>query len=71
MLNPYDDLELTVTGDVETVANWIDEHIVAGKASLDGLGEYRQGEATAEILEALKTRDTLNLDYGLLSIVRL
>lgn len=45
--NPYDDLELQLTGDVVTVANWIDEHIEIFDSVMGGEpyepGRYREG----------------------------
>lgn len=42
MCNPYPGLELSVTGDITTVANWIDEHLEIIDAVLSDM-EYTQG----------------------------
>ncbi len=53
MLNPYDDLEFCVTGEIETVANWVDETFNAFYQTKSGLG-YKQGVDTPHILEQLR-----------------
>jgi hypothetical protein len=51
--NPYDGLEFCVSGDIETVANWIDETFNAFYQVMGGL-EYKQGIDTEYILKQLK-----------------
>jgi hypothetical protein len=68
-LSAYDGLELKITGDIETVANWIDEHIFAAQCAMAG-AEYHQGSATEAIVKALKENDYYDTDYGLLEIKR-
>ena len=48
MSNPYPGLELSVTGDIKTVANWIDEHLEITDAVLYGI-EYTQGSQVEHI----------------------
>ena len=47
MANPYDGLKLSVSGDVVTVANWIDENIEVFHTVTGGFkyvqGAYREG----------------------------
>lgn len=64
MANPYDGLKMTVEGDIQTVANWIDEHILAGHAALaaglDGKCEYKQGHCTDVIVNWLRRGGTFD-----------
>lgn len=69
-LLPYDDLEFQIIGDHITVADWVDEHVIAGKAAMDGL-PYTQWAWVPAIIKALLNDDTLDLGYGLLKITRL
>lgn len=62
MLNVYDPLKLSVEGDVQTVANWLDEHVVAGSSAIAGHGQYKQGEMTPNIVKDLERGG--KLDYG-------
>ena len=50
--NPYHPMQLTLTGEVRNVANWIDEHIEVFDAVMAGVA-YVQGSSVEEIERAL------------------
>jgi len=50
--NPYYPMQLTLTGEVRTVANWIDEHLEVFDAVMAGV-TYVQGSSVEEIKKAL------------------
>lgn len=50
--NPYHPMQLTLTGEVRTVANWIDEHLEVFDTVMAGVA-YVQGSSVEEIERAL------------------
>lgn len=70
MLTPYDPMTLTVAGDLITVANWLDEHIVAAACAFAGT-KYAQLEAGESIKRALLRGGIYDLENSVLHITRI
>lgn len=69
IIKPYGNLNFAVQGDIEAVASWIDEHIIAGSCVMAGL-EYTQGAMRPAIIEDLKTKNVIDYNYGVLLVNR-
>lgn len=52
LFNPYSPLTMTVSGDLVTVAHWVDEHLIASACAFAG-DKYKQGRCVEGIKRAL------------------